>query len=181
MSGRRLATDRGARQTRRQGPGRPARRNRRSRRAWHAGRRYCRMGTRSQRLHRDARDVRRHPRPGALAAAAVRAIPRRDPLMADITIKVLEPATNFDLLTLEELKLSLGITDTSEDAQLTELIHRYSDVIATKCYRTFAQEKVRETWRCFVTDCPGSRLYLSHWPIKEDDVEIVEAPRGTVL
>ncbi|WP_225121619.1 hypothetical protein [Bradyrhizobium sp. BRP22] len=40
--------------------------------------------------------------------------------MADIWVKVLEPAENYDLLTLAELKTILGIsaTDTSEDAQL---------------------------------------------------------------
>ena len=35
--------------------------------------------------------------------------------MADVTVKVLEPATNFDFLTLEEAKLWLKITDTSQD------------------------------------------------------------------
>jgi Phage gp6-like head-tail connector protein len=101
--------------------------------------------------------------------------------MADVTIKILEPADEFDLLTLEELKTSLGINDTSQDAQLTELIGRHSDVVSTLCNRVFAKEMLRETWRCLNTDCPGTRLFLSHWPVAEDGIEIVEAPRGVVL
>lgn len=101
--------------------------------------------------------------------------------MADRTIKILEPADNFDLMTIEELKLALSITDTTQDAALEDQIDRYSDVVATLCNRVFARETVRETWRCFGWDCPATRLYLSHWPIKEEDIVAVEAPGGTLL
>lgn len=101
--------------------------------------------------------------------------------MADVTIKIIEPADNFDLLTLDELKTALGIHDATQDAMLSEMITRYSDVVATLCNRVFAHETVRETWRCFQSDCPGTRLFLSHWPVKEDDITVVEAPRGSVL
>jgi hypothetical protein len=103
--------------------------------------------------------------------------------MADVTIKVIEPADDFALLTVDELKAALGISsiDPTQDDQLTELINRYSDVVATLCNRVFAKEKVRETWRCVGSDCPGTRLFLSHWPIQEADIESVAAPRSSVL
>jgi hypothetical protein len=99
--------------------------------------------------------------------------------MADITIKIIQAADSFALLTLAELKTSLNIppTDTSQDAALQELIDRYSDVVSTLCNRVFAQETVRETWR----ELQGSRVFLSHWPAKEEDIALVEAPSGTVL
>jgi len=101
--------------------------------------------------------------------------------MADVTIKIIEPATNFDLMTVEELKISLGVSDASQDAQLEDYIDRYSDVISVMCNRVFARETVRETWRCVGSECPGTRIFLSHWPIKEEDVVAVETPIGNFL
>lgn len=98
--------------------------------------------------------------------------------MADIIIKILEPATNFDLITLEELKMLLGITNTLSDPALEILITSYSDVIATMCNRVFAKEKLRETWRCL----QGNRIFLSHYPIAtEADIVSVECPRGSTM
>lgn len=99
--------------------------------------------------------------------------------MADIITKILTPASTYDLLTLDAIKLAMGIapTDTSQDAQLAEDITRYSDVVATLCNRIFAREEVRETWRCL-----GSRrMFLSHWPATEADIASVESPRGSTL
>jgi hypothetical protein len=102
--------------------------------------------------------------------------------MADVTIKIITAATSFDLMTLEELKTSMAIHDASLDAQLSELITRYSDVVATSCNRVFAREQVRETWRCLGSEwCPAPRVFLSHWPVKEDDILLVESPRGTIV
>jgi hypothetical protein len=97
--------------------------------------------------------------------------------MVDIIIKVLEPAASFDLMTLDELKKMMGLdpSDVSQDAQLQEFITQYSDVISVMCNRVFAREKVRETWRCLMSN----RVFLSHWPVKEEDIESVECPRGT--
>ena len=69
--------------------------------------------------------------------------------MADVTVNVIEPATNFDLLTVDELKILLGVapSDTSQDAQLAMMISIYSAYVAEMCNRTFAREKVIETWR----------------------------------
>lgn len=99
--------------------------------------------------------------------------------MADRTIKVVTSATNFDLLTLDEAKLLLGIsaTDTSHDAQLTMMITVYSQTIAELCNRTFAKETVIETWR----EMTNGRLFLSHWPVKETDITTVTAGTDATL
>jgi hypothetical protein len=96
--------------------------------------------------------------------------------MADRTIKILEPASSFALLTLEELKTMLAITDATSDPQLTQMIDWYSASVSQYTNRVFAREKVRETWR----DINDRRIFLSHWPVKEEDIESVEAPRGTL-
>src|SRR5258705_10758490 len=103
--------------------------------------------------------------------------------MADIWVKVLQPAESYALLTLDELKIILGLspTDTSEDGQLAMWIDHYSDVVATMCNRVFAKETVEETWRgdLMPFDCP--RLFLTHYPVADDDLETVESPRGSIL
>jgi hypothetical protein len=98
--------------------------------------------------------------------------------MVDTILKVLTPATSFDLLSLEELKDALGITDTdlSEDEMLQSYITQYSYLIARACNRTFAYEEMRETARCL----QPRRYYVSHWPVKEDEIETIETPRGTI-
>jgi hypothetical protein len=101
--------------------------------------------------------------------------------MADIWIKVLTPATSYALLTLDELKAILNITTTAEDAQLSMWIDQYSDVIATMCQRTFAYEEVQETWRGDSMPFDAPRLFLSHYPVAEADLESVESPLGSVL
>lgn len=101
----------------------------------------------------------------------------------DSIIKVITPATSIDFMTLEEIKDALGIssTDTSQDEELAKQITMMSDIIAVQCNRSnldghsFAKEKVQETWR----DLDSRRVYLSHWPVKEDDIELVECPRGS--
>lgn len=100
--------------------------------------------------------------------------------MADRTIVVLERATEFDLLTVDECKLLLGLdpNDHLQDVQLEMMISTNSALIAEVCNRTFAQEKVRESWR----EIGDGRLFLSHWPIKTDtDIESVTAGGGAPL
>jgi gp6-like head-tail connector protein len=99
--------------------------------------------------------------------------------MADRIIKILTPAASYNLLTLDELKVMLGIdpTDTSQDAQLTQYIKSYSALIARSCNRVFARETVRETWRCN----EQARIFLSHWPVAETDITSIESPRGTPI
>jgi hypothetical protein len=105
--------------------------------------------------------------------------------MADRVVKILTPALTYDLISLAELKASMGIpdTDTSLDVQLQAYITQYSDVIATTCNRVFAYEECLETWRCTNYDDTNSmkRLFLSHYPIVEADVLSVESPTGSPL
>jgi hypothetical protein len=100
--------------------------------------------------------------------------------MSDRIIQVLTPATSFDLTTLDEAKLLMGIatTDTSEDAQLQLFLDINSATVMRLCNRIFAREEVREEWRELNGGC---RLFPSHWPIYAGDIESVESPMGTVL
>jgi hypothetical protein len=102
--------------------------------------------------------------------------------MADVTIRVLEPATSYALLSLDELKTYLGITDASQDAQLQLLINQYSDAIARACNRVFAKEKVSEEWRGNLPPLDCYRIYLRRWPVeKDEDIELVTGPIGSVI
>jgi Phage gp6-like head-tail connector protein len=98
--------------------------------------------------------------------------------MVDIITKIITPAINRDLMTLDDLKLALGVADTSQDAALSRYITSYSDVIATLCNRVFARETLTETWR----DLDSNHIFLSHYPIAiESDITSVQCPRGTTL
>jgi hypothetical protein len=46
------------------------------------------------------------------------------------------------------------------------------------CNRIFAREQLREEWRELNG---GYRIFPSHWPIKQADLESVESPAGIVL
>jgi hypothetical protein len=98
--------------------------------------------------------------------------------MVDTLLKVITPAASYDLATLEEMKVALGIadTDTSQDATIQANITQYSDIIARELNRTLAFEEMQETVRCL----QPNRYYVSHWPVKEDDIDSIESPRGTV-
>jgi hypothetical protein len=105
--------------------------------------------------------------------------------MADVTIlDVLTPATVFDLVTLEEAKIGLGLsltsTDPMLDQQLEFLISTQSAVIANMCNRVFAREELIESWREIQTDDRGRRVFLTHWPVKAADIESVSS-NGTAL
>jgi hypothetical protein len=99
--------------------------------------------------------------------------------MADLIVKVLTPATTYDLMSLAEMKEVLNIpsTDTSSDAELAVQITRFSDVISVTCNRVFAQETVAETWR----GISSNRVFLTHFPALESDIQTVECPRGSVI
>jgi hypothetical protein len=103
--------------------------------------------------------------------------------MADVTIKVITPADSFALMSLDEVKGAFGIplTDTTRDAQLQMLIDQYSDLIATMCDRTFAKEKVAETWRGDPPPYENYRIFLSHWPVADGGIETVAGLDGTVI
>jgi len=92
--------------------------------------------------------------------------------MADRVIKILTPATEIAFVSLAEVKVMLGITtsDPDLDAQLDMWIDQNSATIMRLCNRIFAREEVRETWR----DIGDRRVFLSHWPVEEADIESVE-------
>ena len=100
--------------------------------------------------------------------------------MADRNVQVLTPATSFDLMTLDEAKQMLGIslTDTSDDAQLAMFIDINSATISRLCNRVFAREEVTESWRELNG---GNRVFLSHWPVLQADIESVQSPLGTMV
>lgn len=91
--------------------------------------------------------------------------------MADVTVKIITPADSFALISLEELKLALGLGSgvSADDPQLQFLIDTNSAIISTLANRIFAREEVIETWR----DLSSRRLYLTHWPVLESDIESV--------
>ncbi len=106
--------------------------------------------------------------------------------MVDITVKVLTPADDHALIALEDAKIMLGIagSDVASDQQLQMQIEQNSLAVARLCNRVFAKEKVRETHRCVAEQyCPdgSSRIFLTHWPVKQTDIESVESPKGTLL
>jgi hypothetical protein len=104
--------------------------------------------------------------------------------MADITIDVLEPAVGFpdgeerSFVTLKEAKLFLGLRedDTENDELLKMQIAINSAVIMRVCNRVFARQKVAESWR----DLGSRRLFLTHWPVKREDIESVRSGARTV-
>jgi hypothetical protein len=98
--------------------------------------------------------------------------------MADITIDVLEPATSMEsrsFLSLKEAKLLLGLDEAAgpHDELLTMQIAISSDTIMRCCNRMMAKQKVSESWRRI----GNGRLFLTHYPVKIDDIESVTAGR----
>jgi len=92
--------------------------------------------------------------------------------MADVTVNVLTPATEFGLMTLDELKTALGIStnDPVTDAQWEWMIDVNSATISELCNRVFAKEEVVETWREVQN---GQRIFLTHYPVVATDIESV--------
>jgi hypothetical protein len=88
--------------------------------------------------------------------------------MADVTQKILIPAESHSLISLEEFKLATGAPAgaASTDPQMQWLIDTQSHVVARLCNRIFAKETLVESWR----DLGDRRIYLTHWPVKQDDI-----------
>ena len=98
-------------------------------------------------------------------------------------VTILEPAMTHDLISLADCKILLGIdsSDVTGDPQLQMLISQNSEAIAWDCNRIFAKEKVEEIWQCiYPVCCPDGayRIWLTHFPVKLDDIESVESPLG---
>jgi hypothetical protein len=89
-------------------------------------------------------------------------------------LNVVTPATSYDLVSLDEMKMKLGIppTDTSRDALLQELITNISSVAADKCCRhpaSLVYETVDEKFYQLEDGC-SRRLFLSQWPVVRGDI-----------
>jgi len=109
--------------------------------------------------------------------------------LAIVNVKILEPADHFGFMTPAEARLGMGAVGAADisDEVLQFTIDQNSFIVATLCNRNFgathgfARQKVREIWRCLgePCDCPDAassrRLFLSHWPVREEDVESVQA------
>lgn len=81
-----------------------------------------------------------------------------------------------DLISLDDLKLALGITGTAEDAQLQAMITFHSRIIAEYCDRRFGLAEAMETFtfdRGEVMPLRGA-LVLSLYPV----AEIIEVSTG---
>jgi hypothetical protein len=63
-------------------------------------------------------------------------------------LQVLIPANTQDLTVLETAEVELGLTepDSSNDAQIVQLIHQVSAAVASYCGRVFGEETVAETF-----------------------------------
>jgi hypothetical protein len=96
--------------------------------------------------------------------------------MADVIVRVLDPASTTDLLSLDELKINLGLSSgiSTSDVLLEQAIAMNSASLAVRCNRVFAQERVEETWRWDGCEClQNPRIYLTHFPVQESDIESV--------
>ncbi len=91
---------------------------------------------------------------------------------------VTTPAASFDLTTLETVRSEFGVTDHSEDENLSRWIRQASDVISKYCNRVFAQETVEETFRRATR---SDDILLSRYPVSsivsvvENDVTLAAA------
>lgn len=89
--------------------------------------------------------------------------------------EILEEATDSagpDLISLDDLKLALGITGTTDDAQLQAMITFQSRIIAEYCHRRFGRADALETFTFDRGETMPARLALtlSLYPV----VEILE-------
>jgi hypothetical protein len=95
--------------------------------------------------------------------------------MADITIKVLEPADeDAAFLTVAEAKRMLGLSsggDPEADQTLEIQLVNATLTIMRLCNRMMARERLIETWR----DFQQPKVYLTHYPVAEQDIEGIEA------
>ncbi len=93
------------------------------------------------------------------------------------TIVVVTPAASIDLISLDEFKRALNITNTTQDEMLAELITRVSGEIAAYCNnRVFGFEQVVETF----TEISDStrRLFLARFPVAQDGITDIQSGGG---
>jgi len=86
-------------------------------------------------------------------------------------LTVISPAAHHRLTTLEAVKNELSLTNTADDAFLSDLIDQASDIVRTWCGRSFALEGVRETLH---HNRPGASVMLSRWPVASIDAVTID-------
>jgi hypothetical protein len=79
-------------------------------------------------------------------------------------LEVLTPAGRYELVTVSEAKVYLGVAGTADDANIALQISAASEAISTFCGRTFQVETVRET---FWGARGAEQLSLSRWPVSQ--------------
>lgn len=87
-------------------------------------------------------------------------------------LEILEEATDSagpDLISLDDLKLALGIEGTAEDAQLQAMITMQSRIIAEYCDRRFGMAEVLETFSFdpYESLPPRQAIVLSLYPVSQ--------------
>jgi hypothetical protein len=96
------------------------------------------------------------------------------------TVVVVTPAVSIDLITLDELKRALNLTDTAQDAMLTDLITRVSAEVAAYCNnRVFGFETVVETFTELSAET--RRLFLARYPIPQGSTGITSISNGSTV
>ncbi len=85
-------------------------------------------------------------------------------------LTIVTPANTFNLIDVADARDALSITGLDQDANLSALIDRASDVIARECGRVFALETVAEQYRLARR---ADELILTRFPLAEV-VSIIE-------
>jgi hypothetical protein len=83
--------------------------------------------------------------------------------------RVIVPADSTNLLTLDQVKAALGITDTSQDANLNRMIDRTSSAINNYCDRIFVRQTYRDHFRHICNwSATGEPIRTRQYPIPTD-------------
>jgi len=83
--------------------------------------------------------------------------------------RTVTPAASMALVTLDQAKLVLGITDTTSDAALTAQINQVSAAIQRYCDRVFVRQDYRDQYRYVMNWMPvGQPLPLRQYPLALD-------------
>jgi len=107
--------------------------------------------------------------------------------MTEPLVNVLTPATSVALISLDDAKIMLGLPPgpSADDEKLQMILDQNAAIIARMVNRpTFAKEKVKERWFCVAPVCcpnGASRIWLTHAPVKLDDIESIESPEGVTV
>jgi hypothetical protein len=87
--------------------------------------------------------------------------------MIGSNIVVLSAASDFSLITLDQVKAYFNITTTQDDARIQQLIDLNSAIITDLCDRVFALEQVEETFFNMEWTNGAYAVNLDRWPVTE--------------